>query len=326
MKRLMIAALAGGAFASGALAADLPAKKGPIAPPPVSADGFDFAFGAKIMSDYVSRGITQSDWKPSATAYFEGRYNIGDTQFYAAVQPWTVKLPTNPAAEVDLSLGVRQTWGKFTVDVGGIYYWYPDNKRQFWTSGVPGTPGGFTFLNPVGFNAATCAGPGFCATTAKDPSFLELYIKPSYNVTDLFNIGANFYWSPNWNNYNFQSGYISATAKYTFGESGFSVSGELGRMLLGSLKAGTIFNAGPAKFKYPDYTTWNVGVSYAWKNLTADLRYHGSDMNKTKCYINTSDPSGNAVGFGYTGRSNWCGHRIMASIALDFVYSKDFKK
>ncbi len=321
MKRLLLSMITATALSGSAYSADLPNKKAAVAPVvAVSADGFDLAFGAKLMTDYINRGITQSDRKMSGTVYFEPRYNIGDTQLYLGVQPWTVQLPSKPTAEVDLYGGVRQTFGKFTVDVGGIYYLYPDNQRQYWTSGAA------TVLNPVGFTAATCAGPGFCATTARDPSFLELYIKPSFNVTDSLNVGANVFWSPNWNNYKFTSTYISATAKYTFGETGFSVSGELGRQFLGSLKAGTIFNAGPAQFKYPDYTTWNLGVSYAWKNLTADLRYHGSDLSKASCYIATSDPSGNRIGFAASGRSGWCGQRIMASIAIDFTYSKDLKK
>ena len=327
MKIALLATVAATALCGAAFGADLElTKKAPPAPVAASADGLDFAFGAKIMSDYVSRGITQSNGLPAATAYGELRYNIGDTQLYAAVQPWSVRLPTKPAAEVDLSLGVRQTWGAFTIDAGGVYYLYPSNQNQYWTNGVAGVPGGFTFLNPVGFTAATCAGPGFCATTPKDPSFFELYLKPSYNVTDAFNIGANVYWSPNWNNYRFSSTYLSGTAKYTFGESGFSVSGEFGRMFLGSLKPGTIFNAGPANFKYPSYNTWNAGVSYTWKNITADLRYHGSDLNKANCWIVSADPQGNPAGGGFRGTSGWCGQRIMASLAIDLVYSKDLKK
>jgi hypothetical protein len=27
----------------------------------------------------------------------------------------------------------------------------------------------------------------------------------------------------------------------------------------------------------PDYTYWNAGVSYTWKNLTADVRYHDTN-------------------------------------------------
>ena len=97
-------------------------------------------------------------------------------------------------------------------------------------------------------------------------------------------------------------------------------------MLCTKSKPGTIFNAGPASFKYPDYNTWNLGVSYAWKNVTADLRYHGSDLSKTGCYVVSADQKGNPVGFGYTGQSNWCGQRIMLSLAVDFTYGKDIRK
>ena len=35
------------------------------------------------MSDYVFRGVTQSNHKPSVTAYFEPRYNVTkDLQLY----------------------------------------------------------------------------------------------------------------------------------------------------------------------------------------------------------------------------------------------------
>jgi hypothetical protein len=331
-----IAAAALTVAAGGALAADLPAQKGPpVAAAPAAVNGFDFAFGAKAMSDYVVRGISNSDRAPSLSAYGELRYNIGDTQLYAGIAPTLVRLPTAPAAEVDLTLGVRQTWGAFAVDVGAIYYLYPGNRNQYWTNGVAGVPGGFTALNPIGATAATCAGAGaappvgvagLCATTPRDPSFFELYLKPSYNITDAFNVGGNLYWSPNWNNYKFQGTYLSGTAKYTFGDSGFSVSGEFGRVFLGSLKPGTIFNAGPASFKYPSYNTWNAGVSYAWKNATLDLRYHGSDLNKSNCWIVSADHNGNPNGPGFRGTSNWCGHRFMASLAVDFVYSKDVRK
>jgi opacity protein-like surface antigen len=323
MKRVILAAVAVSSLTAGALAADLPNKKAPLAPAPAATpDGFDFAFGAKLMSDYISRGITQSNHRPSGTVYFEPRYNIGDTQLYVGVQPWTVSLPTSPSAEVDLYGGVRQTIGAFSVDVGGIYYLYPGNSRQYWTDFATNT-----FLNPVGVSAAQCNGgagvfTGFCATTARDPSFLELYLKPSYNVTDSFNIGGNIYWSPNWNNYHFQSGYFSATAKYTFGDSGFSVSGEFGRMVLGTTKAGSIFGV----VRFPSYNTWNAGVSYAWKNLTADLRYTGSDLSKANCYAVTSDQHGNVPGLVPTGTSNWCGQRIMATLSVDFTYGKDLKK
>ena len=286
-----------------AYAADLPSKKAAIAPPaPVSVNGFDFAWGGKLMSDYISRGVSQSGGYPSATAYGEARYNIGDTQLYAGIQGWAVKLPTSPSAEIDLYGGVRQTIGKFTVDLGGIYYWYPGNTNQYWINGL------------TVVNTQVRPGPLFTATTAKDPSFLELYAKPSFNITDSFNVGANVYWSPNWNNYGFNSTYVSATAKYTFGESGFSVSGEFGRQYLGTTKATSIYG----QFAFPSYNSWNAGISYAYKVFTVDARYYGSSLSKAQCYAVGSDPKGNVNGI-VSGVSNWCGNRFMVSLSADMT-------
>ncbi len=299
MKSKVLAAVFAATFTSGAaVAADIPSKKAPLTPPaPVSVTGFDFAWGGKLMSDYISRGITQSSGNPSVTAYGEARYNIGDTQLYAGVQGWSVKLPTAPAAEIDLYGGVRQTIGKFSIDVGGIYYLYPGNTNQYWLNGLGAV-----------LNQQTNPGGLFTATTAKDPSFFELYAKPTVNVTDSFVLGANVYYSPNWNRYGFSSTYLSGTAKYTFGESGFSVSGEFGRQYLGTTKATSIYGL----FAFPSYNTWNAGISYAYKVFTIDARYHGSSLNKSQCYAVSSDPGGNT-----SGRSNWCGNRFMLTLSAD---------
>ena len=60
-------------------------------------------FGGKLMTDYIARGVTQSDHKPAVTAYGELRYNATDAiQLYAGTQLWSVKLPTDPAVEADI--------------------------------------------------------------------------------------------------------------------------------------------------------------------------------------------------------------------------------
>ena len=56
------------------------------APPPAAFDPWDFAFGSGITNDYIFRGITQSNHKPSVAAYFEPRYNVTkDFQLYVGV-------------------------------------------------------------------------------------------------------------------------------------------------------------------------------------------------------------------------------------------------
>jgi uncharacterized protein (TIGR02001 family) len=312
--------LAFGVAGSAAHAADLTSSPpAPVAPVAAPTPAFDFAFGGKLMSDYMSRGITQSNHNPAATAYAEGRYNINDNwQAYIGTQFWSVKLPSDPAAEVDLYGGIRPTFGKFAGDIGAIYYLYPNNSNQYFTNGTA------TFLNPslAALPAASrCPTGPFCATLPLNPSYLEVYFKPTYAVTDSLTLGANFYYSPKWDNYpGTQEGYVSGTAKYAFGSSGFSLSGEFGHEFLGSVDANTLFT-GPTKLAFKSYDTWNVGVSYAWKVLTLDVRYYGTDLSKSNCYLDTSDPAGNVPGAAASGRSNWCGNTVMASLSFDLQAS-----
>jgi hypothetical protein len=320
IKSFALALAAATALSGAARAADLAAAPA-AAPAPAPVLGFDYAFGGALMSDYVFRGVSQSRGQPSATGYGELRYNVTpDVQFYAKSQVWSVHQPQSPAAEVDLLGGVRLTFGDFAADIGGIYYWYPDNKDQFWTNGATTFQNpSFAFLPP----AARCPIGPFCATTPKDSSYFEAYVMPSYNITPSLNVGANFYYSNNWLNFGFDSLYSSAKAKYTFGDTGFSISGELGYLKLGSLKPGTYLNAGPFPFKIPSYTTWNIGASYAWNQVTLDLRYSGASLSKNACYLVSADPSGNVPGTTPTASSGWCGNRFMATLSIDLVGSKD---
>src|SRR4051812_29179664 len=83
MKKLVVSVVAMAVMgATSALAADMPVKAKPV----VEVSPWDFAFGAAIMTDYNFRGVTQSAHKPSASVYFEPRYNIDkDTQLYAGI-------------------------------------------------------------------------------------------------------------------------------------------------------------------------------------------------------------------------------------------------
>src|ERR1700732_5357305 len=102
MKKLVLLATALAMVSGSALAADLPLKAAK-APPPVAFDPWDLAFGSAIMNDYIFRGITQSNHKPSVAAYFEPRYNINkDTQLYIGVSSESISFPNRAAAEVDI--------------------------------------------------------------------------------------------------------------------------------------------------------------------------------------------------------------------------------
>ena len=116
------------ALATGsASAADLVTKAKPVVAPEPPA--LDFAFGSAIASDYIFRGVTQSNHKPSVAAYFEPRYNFSkDHQIYAGIGGASISFPNRAAGEVDFYAGYRPTFDKFAFDFGVWYYWYPGGQ------------------------------------------------------------------------------------------------------------------------------------------------------------------------------------------------------
>ena len=107
MKKLILSVVAAVALATPALAADLKFKAPPAPPPPPNP--WDVAFGAGIQSDYIFRGVSQSNHKPSVNAYFEPRYNVSPyLQLYAGTAASSISFPNRAAAEVDGFAGIRE--------------------------------------------------------------------------------------------------------------------------------------------------------------------------------------------------------------------------
>src|SRR5262245_60769743 len=124
MRRIILSAVAAVALATPALAADMKVTA-PAAPP----NPWDVAFGAGITSDYIFRGITQSNHNPSVAAYFEPRYNVTkDLQYYVGISSESISFPNRAAAEVDIYGGFRPAFGPLALDFGVWYYWYPGGQ------------------------------------------------------------------------------------------------------------------------------------------------------------------------------------------------------
>jgi uncharacterized protein (TIGR02001 family) len=305
-KVLVTAAVLLGLSAAPSLAADL--KMYTKAAPAVVISPWDIAFGGSLASDYNFRGISQSDRGPSVSAYFEPRYNITPTlQLYAGLAGSSVKLPTDPSAEIDLYGGIRPTFGALSMDFGFIYYWYP-RERQI---------DGVAIVAPPSGN-----------TTLSDTDFWEVYAKASYAFNDAFSVGANLYYSPDWLNTGADGTYFSATAKYVLPGNlplglGWYVSGELGYYSLGTTKFDAIAFPVAGGWDLPSYAYWNAGIGFTYKVFTLDLRYHDTDLSKEECNVLTADPGAslggsiipvtNAAG----AQSRWCGSAFVAKLSFD---------
>jgi len=330
MKRFTLAAIAALAISTvPAFAADMPVKAKPAAAPPPPA--WDIAFGGAIASDYIWRGITQSNHKPSVASYFEPRYNINENfQLYAGVGGASIDFPNRAAAEIDFYGGFRPTFGKLSLDFGVWYYWYPGGQCFNATTQPCAPSGGVAFQNLPNGNVAKA-----------DASFFEVFGHASYAVTDAFTVSAHAFYSPNVLNTGARGWYVAGTAKYTFPTFANSVqpylSGEVGYWDLGTSDAfygctialGCLAN-NPAGIPYASYVTWNVGLGFVWKVLTLDLRYVDTNLSKADCNAFTSDHTATFSPSGVTAinagpLSNWCGARFLARLSADLTINTNIK-
>src|ERR1700752_1688774 len=176
MKKLALLATALAMISSSAMAADM-AVKAVKAPPPAPFDPWDVAFGGAIMSDYIFRGVTQSNHMPSVTASFEPRYNVNkDLQLYVGNSTESISCANRAAAEVDVYGGIRPTFGAAAFDFGVWGYLYPGGRcaDNALTGGVPGGN-----VCPVDPNTIFL---GDGNVMKKDVSFFEAYAKINYTI------------------------------------------------------------------------------------------------------------------------------------------------
>lgn len=255
MNRLMgialktLAGVAAGALIAGsASAADLAAE--PVVEAAVPSM-IDVAFGVAGVTDYRFRGVTNSKKDPAIQGYAELQ---AFDWVYAGIWGSSVSFPSNrgltdPSMEIDFYGGLRHTWDAFTLDVGGIYYYYPGEQT---------------------LNGAL-----------RELDYWEIYAKPAIAFGDFGSVTGNIYWTSDFVNVSSDALYLAVIPKVNipvgaFPDLSFYVSGELGKQWVKK----NLFNINP-----PDYLTWNIGGGVTYKAMTLDVRYSDTDLNRRECGI-----------------------------------------
>jgi uncharacterized protein (TIGR02001 family) len=293
------------------------------------------AFGAALMSDYNFRGVTQSNHRPSVAAYFEPRYNLTkDLQLYAGIAGESIAFPNRAAAEIDLYGGIRPSFDKLVLDFGVWYYWYP---------------GGQCFNGSIApVFGLDCLANGYLPVNGNvvkaDLSFVEVFAKAAFTVTDQLALGGAVYYSPSVLNSGPPGTYISGNVKFTAPANmlpvdiGFYLSAEVAHWFLGASDQFYCTQIGvpsctlpfPNGIPYPSYTTWNIGFGFAKSVFTLDFRYYDTDLSRGDCNAFTSDQTArftgdftaiNPGGFG----SNWCSATFIVKGSFDLTASANLK-
>ena len=184
MKKLILATAIAVALTSGIASA----QTAPAAPEAKKPD-HEVSYNLGVASEYRYRGITQSRFDPALQGGAD--YTHNPTGLYAGTWLSSIKWVNdagggNKNVEVDLYAGKKGDLGKgFSYDVGGLYYWYPDNKL--------GDVSGFKNGNTFELYGKVAYGPG--------------YVKYSHSLTNLF----GFVDSKN-------SGYLDVGADFDLGK------------------------------------------------------------------------------------------------------------
>jgi uncharacterized protein (TIGR02001 family) len=225
-----------------------PAQVGPDSP-------VEFSFRAGLASDYIYRGTTLSAHWPAVGAAAEATLGM----LYGAGSIASVKLPTQPAAEITTGGGIRPKLGDVQFDFGATYFAYPGE--------APGS------------------------SVAGGINYWEALARADTKVADLVRVAGGFAYSPNVSNTGAWSKYaafglgIDLPSKLLPQDISASVTGGAGYFWFG--------NQSPALggFPLPAYLNWNAGVTFTKKMLNLDLRYYDTNLSKENCFVFTGDPT-----------------------------------
>lgn len=245
-----------------------------------------FSAKAGIASDYIYRGTTLSDRKPAVGGGIEATYGW----LYAGATAATVKLPTQPSAELTFGGGIRPSLGNVDFDLGAIYFAYP--------SEMPGSPG---------------------------IDYWEAAFRADTQISESIRAAGGFAYSPNTSNTGAWGWYAAAGLGYALPSSllpqnlSIVVTTAAGYSWFGNQSAAL------GGFALPAYLNWQAGMTFTHKFLNLDLRYYDTNLSKEACFVFTGDPNARPGGRpdpvtnpdGLTSR--WCNATFVAKawIALN---------
>jgi uncharacterized protein (TIGR02001 family) len=210
----------------------------PVAP----TSGLVFSANTTLTTDYVFRGISQSDQGPALQGGFEAEYKI----LYLGVWGSNVDFGTdvNPAGnvqtvadlEIDWYGGVRPEWKGISFDLGVFYYTFP----------------------------------GALETWKLD--YVEIGTAASYTFFDKLTLGVTNWWTPNNSGDLGVNDVVEGSASYAFDEMRIfspSVSALIGRQWGDESEGGS------------DYTYWNAGLTLEFTkgpDFSLDVRYWDTNI------------------------------------------------
>jgi uncharacterized protein (TIGR02001 family) len=249
-----------------------------------TSDAFETTVGVSLLSDYLYRGISLSDRGPSVSSSVE----VQRGWFYVSGQAYTVRLPTDPAAELTLTGGIRHAVAGIAFDLSAEYYYYPAETP---------TPGSGT------------------------TNYWQSGISATRRIFDAFEIVGRATYAPNSWNSGAWGAYGSGELKIDLpkfklpnrNEVTWTLGVEFGHQSFGTTSQGSAL---------PSYAHWRLGAAFKYDVVSFDLSYHDTNLSKENCFVLAGDSATPGVGrFGDNPgglQSNLCGRALVATLSFEF--------
>ena len=104
-----------------------------LAAPALADDKLTFSGSAALTTDYVFRGVSQTDGNAAIQGEFDATWKIfylgmwGSNLNFGGAQTQAGQFVELAQLEADWYGGIRPVWKGMTFDIGGIYYSYPNS-------------------------------------------------------------------------------------------------------------------------------------------------------------------------------------------------------
>ena len=202
-----------------------------------------FGGDVAITSDYVFRGITNSDNKPAVSG--DVTYSYEPLGIYASL--WASSINFNApddTVETDWTAGIGGNFFNtgLSYDLGNVYYWYPGNS--------PSQHGYGNY------------------------DYDEVYFGLSYTFDKVQfspDVGAKVYYSPDFFGETGDAYYIDGHLNFSLPYD-FSLNTHVGHQYIDN-------NGGPST----DYTDWKIGLSKSVFGFGLDVSYTAVDDQSAAC-------------------------------------------
>jgi uncharacterized protein (TIGR02001 family) len=215
----------------------------------------EFCADVALVSDYIFRGITNTDHNPAIQGGLSYTVDVGlpFAQPYAAFWGSNVDFDDGGEAtvEVDLSFGLTGTVAGVEWDLGGLYYAYPGARSN------------------LHYN------------------YWEVPLQLTYPIGDNFSLVGQYAFSPDYFGSSGRAHYLLAGGRWEqpIGPTTLAFEATTGHQWI----------ADNAAYGVNDYQDWRVGLSLTIDKITLGIAYTDTTLSKSQCFAGTNQCEPRAV-------------------------------